>query len=144
MSNLTISFEVEQSPQQVFDAVINTRGWWGRGIEGGTVDAGDEFTYRHKDIHYSHHRLTSVVPGKKVEWLTTASQLNFVDHKEEWTGTTIVFEIATNGGGKTTMRFTHVGLTPALECFAGCKGGWDFYVGQSLKELIETGKGRPD
>ncbi|HEV2481642.1 MAG TPA: SRPBCC domain-containing protein [Puia sp.] len=139
---LTISFTVDETPRQVFDAITNVRGWWGEGIEGGTREPGDEFTYRHKDMHYSCHRLTEVVPDERVVWLTTESELNFVDDKDEWTGTTIVFEIGRKEG-RTTVEFTH-DLGPSLECFSDCSNAWGFYVRESLRSLIMTGKGKPD
>jgi uncharacterized protein YndB with AHSA1/START domain len=141
--NLVISFQVEQTPQEVFDAITNVRGWWSEGVQGETKELGDEFTYRHKDLHYSRHRLTEVVPGKKVVWLTTESQLNFVDHKDEWTGTEVLFQV-TEEQGQTTVEFTHVGLVPKLECFKACTGGWEYYITDSLRNLIVSGKGEPD
>ena len=47
------------------------------------------------------------------------------------------------GDGGTTLTFTHVGLVEDHECYGVCVQGWDFYVGQSLRELVETGTGRP-
>jgi len=60
---VTISFSVDEMPEQVFEAVTNVRGWWGAGIEGATRKQRDEFVYRHKDMHTSRHRVTEVVPG---------------------------------------------------------------------------------
>jgi hypothetical protein len=37
-----------------------------------------------------------------------------------------------------------VGLVPAFECFEACSRGWSFFVGESLRQLITTGKGKPD
>jgi hypothetical protein len=64
--------------------------------------------------------------------------------KREPSGTApgIVFEIARKGG-KTELRFTHVGLAPTIECHGGCSGAWAFYVNESLRSLIATGKGDP-
>jgi hypothetical protein len=39
---------------------------------------------------------------------------------------------------------THVGLSPALECYDNCSGGWGFYFNRSLRKLITTGVGEPD
>ncbi|AYL96705.1 SRPBCC family protein [Mucilaginibacter celer] len=142
MNDFKTSFTFTQTPQQVFNAVTNVRGWWSESLEGQSKQQGDEFVYRHKDIHYSKHRLTEVIPDKKVVWVTTDSSINFVDDKTEWNGTIIVFDIAENDGN-TTLQFTHIGLVPQLACYEGCSGGWTYYL-NSLHELITTGEGTPD
>ena len=142
MKNFTTSFSVSQSPQTVFDAVNNVPAWWGP-FEGSSKKIGDEFIYRHGEMHYSKHRVTEMVPGEKVAWQTIDSRLNFVKQKDEWDGTRIIFEISENDG-LTTLTFTQEGLTPALECYGGCSGAWGFYVGESLRDLVVTGAGRPD
>jgi Activator of Hsp90 ATPase homolog 1-like protein len=137
--SLTLTFSVEQSPEQVFDAVNNARAWW----SGETDRLGAEFTYRYKDVHRSTQKITEFVPGRKVVWHVADAELNFVKDRNEWNGTDIVFEIARKGG-KTELRFTHVGLVPTFECYGGCSGAWGFYVGDSLRSLITTGKGAPN
>jgi hypothetical protein len=39
---------------------------------------------------------------------------------------------------------THVGVVPRAECYADCKKGWDFYVGESLLRLLTENEGLPD
>jgi hypothetical protein len=63
------------------------------------------------------------VPGKKVVWLVVDSKINFVKTRTKWNCTDIVFEIAKKGD-KTELRFTHVGLVPAIECYGKCAGAW--------------------
>ncbi len=137
------SFIVTQSPEQVFAAVTNPRAWWGEGIAGDTAELGGEFVYRHGSIHLSKQKITELVPNKKVVWRITQSELNFVSHKSEWNGTEVIFEIARKGEN-TQLKVTHSGLVPQFECFEACSGGWSFYLNESLKSLIETGKGEPD
>jgi uncharacterized protein YndB with AHSA1/START domain len=141
--NYAASFTVDQSPEEVFDAVTNVRGWWSGEIDGRTDRLGPEFTYRYKDVHRSTQKITEFVPGKKVVWHVVDSYLDFVKDKTEWNGTDVVFEIARKGG-KTEFRFTHVGLAPAIECYENCSSAWGFYIMDSLRRLITTGRGEPN
>jgi uncharacterized protein YndB with AHSA1/START domain len=140
--NFTTAFSVDQSPQEVFDAINNVRGWWSEEIDGPTDKLGAEFKFHHKDVHRSTQEITEFVPGKKVVWHVSDSQLNFVKDKSEWTGTEIIFEIHKKGN-RTELQFTHIGLVPAFECYGGCSGAWGFFVSDSLRGLITTGKGQP-
>lgn len=140
--DFTTSFLVDKSPKEAFDAINNVRGWWKEDLEGGTSNPGDEFSVHFGDVHYSRHQLTEVVPDKKVVWLTTDGRLSFVKDKGEWVGSTITFDI-TPKGNQTEVRFTQKGLTPTMECYNDCSNAWTGYVQDSLRELIETGKGQP-
>lgn len=143
MQSYTTSFTVDQTPQQVFEAVNNVRGWWSQEIVGDTDKLGAEFTFAYKDLHKSTHKITQFEPGKKVVWHTVDAQINFVNDKTEWNGTDVVFEIQ-KVGDKTELKFEHVGLTPTLACFGDCSGAWEFYINTSLRDLITTGKGQPN
>jgi len=142
-TNFTTTLQVGQTPNEVFDAINNVRGWWSETVEGGTHQLNDEFIYRHKDLHYSKQKLIEVVPGKRVVWLVTDSQLNFIKDKKEWNGSQISFDISEKDG-KTQIVFTHHGLVPEKECFTACFDGWSYYLHKSLLPLITKGKGQPD
>jgi hypothetical protein len=142
-NDYTTTFAVDQSPEQVFAAVNNVRGWWSGDIEGRTDRLGAEFTYRYEDIHRSTQKITEWVPGKKIVWRVLDANISFAKDKAEWNGTDIVFEIARKGK-QTALRFTHVGLVPAIECYGKCSGAWGFYINESLRSLITTGKGDPN
>lgn len=145
-TNFTTTILVNQSPKEVFDAVNNVRGWWQGKIEGSTEKLNDEFTYRMEEIHFSKQKLVEVIPNKKVVWLVTDSNLNFVINKSEWTETKISFEISENENKldkyRTQLRFTHVGLVPKIECYGGCSNAWSQLIEKSLFSLITTGKGK--
>ena len=141
--NFTSSFTVSQSAEQVFTAINNVRGWWSQGLKGDSDKSGGEFIYQHKQIHLSTQKVTELAPNQRVTWRVSKSKLNFVDKQDEWDGTDITFDIAASGK-KTKVTMTHNGLTPQLECFEACSGGWKYYFGDSLRKLIETGKGEPD
>jgi len=141
--DFTLSFTVDQSPQEVFKAVNNVRGWWSGEVEGEAGRPGAEFTCHYKDFHKSTQLVTEFVPGSRVVWHVTDAELTFVRDKAEWIGTDIVFEIVKKGD-RTELRFTHVGLVPAFECYGGCSGAWGALVERNLHSLIVTGKDQPD
>ena len=140
--DFTTTFTVDATPDQVFSAITNTRGWWSEAIEGATDRLGARFEFRFEDLHRSTHEITELVPGKRVVWKTVDASINFVADKQEWNGTQVVFDIEPQGK-KTALRFTHVGLAPAVECYGKCSRAWTFHLG-SLRDLIVTGKGEPN
>ena len=139
--DFTTTIVVDQTPNQVFNAINNPRAWWSGEFKGNTEKLNDEFTYRYKEFHLSKQRIIELIPDKKVVWLVTESQLNFVEDKREWTDTKISFEISPKGD-KTQLRFTHEGLVPEVECFDSCSNAWAELIQQGLFSLITTGKVR--
>ena len=135
--DFTTTFTVAQTPADVFAAINNVRGWWTGDIEGSTENLGDEFSYRYEDLHYSKQKITELIPGEKIVWLVTDSNLSFTEDTREWTGTQITFDISAEGD-ETAIRFAHVGLVPEFECFNDCSNGWNFYINGSLRRFIET------
>jgi hypothetical protein len=142
MGDFAASFVVDQSPAEVFAAINNVRGWWGEDVEGSTDKLGEEFTYRVQDVHYSKLRIVELVPSEKVVWLVLDNHISFVQDQTEWLNTKISFEIVPQGD-KTEVRFVHIGLSDQFECADVCFNAWGFLMGQSLPNLIKTGKGQP-
>jgi hypothetical protein len=142
-TDFTSTLVVDQSPQEVFDAVINVRGWWSEEIEGDTAKLNDVFDYHYQDVHRAKIKLIEVIPNEKVVWLVTENYFKFTQDKTEWTGTKPTFEISEKDG-KTALRFTHFGLVPEYECFEICRDAWTNYIQNSLRKLITTGTGEPN
>jgi uncharacterized protein YndB with AHSA1/START domain len=141
--DFTTSFSVDQSPNKVFNAITNPGAWWSEEIEGNTTNVDDVFTYHYEDVHFCKLKLIEVIPDKKVVWKILDNDFNFTKDKTEWIDTTVTFEISSRGD-KTQLAFTHIGLVPEYECYEACYQGWTHYIQNSLKSLIETGKGLPN
>ena len=138
----TTTIFVDATPERIFNAINDVRGWWSQNIEGKTDRAGEEFTFRGKDIHYSKIKVTELVPGRKIEWLVLDSYMNFIEDQSEWKDTRISFEISQDSD-RAKVRFSHIGLVPAYECFDVCSNAWAFFIHDSLRNLITTGEGQP-
>lgn len=141
--NLTLTLSVPETPDVVFAAITNVRGWWSGQIDGDTDRLGAEFTYQYKDVHVSRQRVTEFVPGRRLAWRVIDSRLSRLTHQHEWTGTTIAFDIARRGD-RTDLTFTHVGLTPDTECYGSCSNGWTQLITGNLRDLIASGETQPD
>jgi len=142
--NFTTTLLVDQTPKEVFDSIRNVRGWWSgyysEEIKGDTEKLNDEFSFRAGDgVHYSKQKLVEVIPNKKVVWLITESDLSFLEKKDEWTGTKVIFDISTKDN-KTQLVFTHDGLNPDIECYNACAPAWSQYLQNKLLPLIINSK----
>lgn len=141
-TSLTETFSVDQTPEQAFAAIADVRAWWSGQIEGDTDRLDAEFTYTVPGIHYSKFRITEFSPARRIAWLVLDSSLSFIADAQEWTGTTVTFDI-TERDGRTQVQFTHQGLRPEHECYGVCAHAWGQYINGSLRDLIQAGAGRP-
>jgi len=142
-SDFTTTLLVDQTPEEIFNSIINLRGWWSEEIEGNTDKLNDEFLYHYKDIHICKIKTLELIPGKKVVWLIQENHFSFTKDKTEWKDTKLSFEISKKNN-KTQLVFTHIGLVPEYECYNVCNESWTNYINNSLQSLITTGKGQPN
>jgi len=137
----TASILVRVTANEAFKSINHVAAWWTENIEGGSEKLNDIFT-----IHFGEAfvtmKIVESVPDKKVVWNVTDCYLHWLADKKEWKGTRIVFEISAEGDS-TRIQFTHVGLTPQVECYDSCVKGWDQYFKDSLARLINEGNGLP-
>ena len=141
MNDLTHTFTVDATPQEVYEAILDVRSWWGAtNIVGPTDRLGADWYYLVPDIHFSKQRTAELVPGERVVWEFTDGYLDFIAEKDEWVGTTGRFDIVAEGD-RTRVTFTHAGIASTDECFDVCHDAWRHYVTESLRERITTGRG---
>jgi Activator of Hsp90 ATPase homolog 1-like protein len=142
----TTVLTVPTTPDAAYAAVNDVRGWWSQDVDGATDVVGAEFDYRGNqggvNLHRARIRVTDLEPGRRVEWHVRENWMSFIADQAEWTGTRIVFEISPTAEG-TQIRFTHHGLVPSYECYDVCFDAWTFFVQDSLRALITTGRGEP-
>lgn len=140
--NFEVSMVVDQSPEKVYDAINNVRGWWSENIEGLTDQPKTEFLYHYKDVHACKIEVAELANNKKVVWKVLENQFSFTKDPNEWVGNELVFDI-TPKGDQTQVTFTQIGLTPVDECYDVCNDAWTGFITNSLRKLIATGKGEP-
>lgn len=140
--DFSTTIDIDRPPREVFDAINQPRRWWSDSVHGEASRLGDQFVFDGADHHFWTFRVTELVPGERIIWRVTDSTMNWVQDTNEWTGTDIRFELTETDAGS-RLHFVHVGLTPTLECFAGCSYGWTGYITDSLPCLVTTGDGRP-
>ena len=141
--DFTTTILVDNTPEEVFNAINNVRGWWSEEIEGSTDKLNSEFDYHYEDVHSCKMKIIELVPNKKIVWSVLDNYFKFTKDKSEWKGTKIIFDIAKKDN-KTEMRFTHEGLVPTYECYEICKDAWTGYIQKSLRNMITSGIGQPN
>ena len=75
--NFTTTFSVDQTPEEIFKAINNVRGWWSEEIEGRTDTLAAEFKYHYKDVHRCKMQISEFVPGQKVVWARVGQLFQF-------------------------------------------------------------------
>jgi len=138
--SFTTTIEVAQSPKAVFNHITDVSKWWSKDYEGSSKKLNDEFVICHPGAHYSRQKLIEVISSKKIVWVVTESELDWLEKdKHEWTNTKMIFDIAAQGD-KTVIHFTHEGLMPEMECYERCEQGWNMVIRERLFSFIANGK----
>jgi hypothetical protein len=138
-SNYKYSFESSQTPENIFETLIDVRKWWvelfEEDIKGNSKTLNDEFTFSAGNgLHYTKQKLIELVPNQKITWLVTESNLSFTEKTDEWTNIKFGFEIS-KLGEKSKVTFVHYGLVPKFECYNNCAGAWTQYLENLADEL---------
>lgn len=141
MANIIHRIGIKSSPAQVYKAIATIEGlahWWTEEVEGNENKGGKiEFVFRTE---------TGDIKGKmimEVQELNTEKSIRWrcIDGPPEWIGTVITFDLSIQGG-QTIIIFGHRNWKEEIEFMAHCSMKWAVFL-LSLREYVETGKGKP-
>ena len=128
---------INASPARLYRALTEVEQlahWWTTDTRG-DASLGGELEFRFNGFLGSVMRVTDSTPGALVRWETVRGEL------PEWIGTRIEFRIFRERD-RTALHFRHSGWREDARQFPHCSLGWAIFL-MSLKEFVETGKGRP-
>ncbi len=127
--------------QKCYDAVSTIEGisgWWTENTSGISQIGKTIVVKFHStlgiEIGMMNLNVTDLEPGKKVHWKIDAGPL-------EWIDTEVIFEFRQEEE-YTIVLFAHRKWREEVEFTAHCSMKWAIFL-LSLKEFVETGKGRP-
>ncbi len=113
-------------------------GWWTKDTSGSSKVGGKIgvrfLSAEGKEIGSMAMDVAALEQNKKVQWRFTAGP-------EEWVGTEVIFNLFQDGD-YTIVLFGHNNWREANEFTAHCSMKWATFM-LSLRELVETGKGKP-
>jgi uncharacterized protein YndB with AHSA1/START domain len=118
--------------------VEGVAGWWttdttGVSKSGGHIDV-RFLSPGGKEIGSMNMEVIELDPSKKVHW-------RFKSGPAEWVGTDVIFNLSQDGE-YTIVLFGHKNWREADEFTSHCSMKWATFM-LSLKDLVETGKGKP-
>jgi len=140
--DFSYSLTVKASAKDAMKRISEINLWWAKSFKGKAGKPNDEFSVYFGDT-FVDFKISEHIPEKKIVWLVTDCNLDWIKDKKEWKGTECIWNL-TEKDGKTTIDFVHKGLTPEVECFKDCKTGWTGHLKGSLQKLIDEGKGFPE
>src|SRR6185369_5361497 len=132
---------IKSSAAKVYKALSTIDGlahWWTNDVEGDEKIGGKiEFTFRSKtgdEIGKMIMEVQKLNDQKEVQW-------RCIDGPAEWIGTDITFQLSQQDD-QTIMIFGHRNWREQVEFTAHCSMKWAVFL-LSLREYVETGKGKP-
>jgi hypothetical protein len=141
MNDFNCSIASKISASEAIKKISNVPEWWGVAFTGSAEKQNDQFTVKMGGDSFFNFTVTELVADKRVVWLITDCHMPWYQDKKEWANTKLIFDLSENNG-LTTLKFTHQGLTPDVECYKDCEPGWTHWIKTSLFSYFNTGKGQ--
>src|SRR5690242_11665731 len=129
--NFTSSISAKISANEAMKKISNIPEWWGVAFSGNSEKQNDEFTVKMGGDSFFDAFVEELLPRKRVVWFVKDCNMPWYSDKKEWANTKMVFDLS-ESNGVTTLRFTHEGLTPDIECYQDCEIGWTHWIQKSL------------
>ena len=137
---------ITSGPEDVFYALTREiEKWWGS-VDQPVTQAGDIFRITFGEAFWT-FRIIELRRFDRVSWECIEShQLirGLAGVEQEWLGTTLHWSFHQKGEYVVEVDFVHQGLIPDFICYEVCSSAWDFFITDSLKRYLETGKGMPE
>lgn len=141
MVNIIHRVGIKSPLEKVYEALstkAGISGWWTEDTSG-VSQTGKTIVVRFRapdgnEVGSMDIEVIDLIPGNKVHWKFTAGP-------QEWIETEVVFDLHEEGDF-TIVLFRHINWKEEVEFKAHCSMKWATFL-LSLKELIETGKGKP-
>ena len=118
--------------------------WWGE-VDHQPKSLGQKFKVSFGEAYWR-FEVIALEQDKRAVWECIESNqvhAGLMGIKEEWLGTKLHWELTSEKSDQTRLNFRHEGLVPTFNCYEVCADAWGFFIGTSLKELIEQGLGQP-
>lgn len=144
MGNFTTSITLQARDDKIFEGLTGQISeWWTEMFEGSAKEVGQTFTIRFGPEVFKTMRVEELTRNKKVIWWVDDALIDLAElvNKKEWVNTRIIWDISTIQNG-TSLKVTHIGLTPEIECYELCTSGWQSFL-YSFNKFVTTGVGTP-
>src|SRR5579885_1384599 len=135
MPDIMHTLKIQAPPDRVYRAITTAEGvrsWWTRDVSLDSAAGTGEFGF------YGRRFVVKIVidalePEARVRWRVANAA---------WPGDIVEFDVKPEAG-HTRLAFAHRGFGEADQRYAGATTRWGVYL-LSLKEYLETGKGKPN
>ncbi len=148
MTDFQKTVKVRTTREKAFKAVTtDINNWWGNVDNSTLTSIGDEFSVYFEENTEWRFKATVLNKFDEVRWKCIYANHSFSGLKgikEEWLNSEIIFRFKEKENDTVELYFKHKGLTPGLNCYGICDAGWTYFITQSLKQYLETGKGSPN
>lgn len=127
---------IKASPESIYQTLTTNEGlarWWTNDVSGaGDVGSIIQFRFNGGGPDFE---VTELVENKTVHWQHSGNV------PEPWMGTEITFHLQKEDD-QTYVQFSHFNWHETSDFMAHCSTKWAVFL-LSLKEALETGKGKP-